>query len=140
MKIGRLILYLLLVIFIGGGGCWIALGQYFYDSNKYEYRSFVASIGTFAISIAILAYADRILSKKQFEPTLALFIFFLMVLSVVVSAVCVVFYFPYATHLSGLGLVCSLACWTIINWKSSAFTDKPDPFVTLGGSLNTTPG
>lgn len=125
---------------IGGGGCWIALGQYLHDSSKYEYRNFIASLGTFAISIAILAYADRILSKKHFDTTLALFIFFLMVVAIVLSALCVIFYFGYATLIAILGLACALVCWTLIKWNSPEFTDKSDPLVTMGGAINTTPG
>jgi hypothetical protein len=133
MNICRLALYLFLVILIGGAGCWISLGQYFHDPIKYEYRSFISNLGTFSISIAILAYADRILSKKQLDTTIALFIFVLMVLSAVVSGVCIVFYFDFSTVAAGLSLVGALACWTMVNWNSPEFTDKPDPFTTLGG-------
>ena len=135
MKIDRLILYLLLVIIIGGAGCWISLGQYYYDPVKYEYRNFIANVGTFSISIAILAYADRILSKKQLDTTIALLIFVLMVFSVALSVVCVVIYFSYATLTSMLGLAISLVCWAMVNWNSPAFTDKADPFTPLGGEI-----
>jgi hypothetical protein len=133
MNICRLGLYLFLVILIGGAGCWIALGQYYFDPLKYEYRSFISNLGTFSISIAILAYADRILSKKQLNTTVALFIFVLMILSAVLSGLCIVVYFKFSTIAAALSLVGALACWTMVNWNSPEFTDKPDPFTTLGG-------
>jgi hypothetical protein len=138
MKICRLCLYLILVILVGGAGCWISLGQFVHDPTKYEYKNFISNLGTFSISIAVLAYADRILSKRNINTTVALFIFFLMVVAAAISVVCIVFHFPYSTIAAIISLLGALACWTMVNWNSPEFTDKADPFSTLGGPTNTT--
>lgn len=133
MKIGRLSLYLFLLLLIGGTGCWIAFAQYFHDPEKYAYKSFISNLGTFSISIAVLAYADRILSKKLLNTTLALFIFVVMVLSIAASVCCVVIYFHYSTTIALAGLLFAFACWTMVHWNSPEFTDKTDPYTALGG-------
>lgn len=135
MKIGRLSIYLAMVLIFGGAGCWIALGQHFHDPEKYAYRAFVANIGTFGISISVLAYADRILSKKQISATYGLFIFFLMATSSAACVLCIVLNSRVETLLAAAGLFGALTCWTLIKWNSPEFVDKPDPFSTMGGQM-----
>ena len=140
MKLCRLAINLVLVNLIGGLGCWIALGQYFHDPKIYDYRNFLGNVGTFAISMGVIAYADGILSKRLSNVTLALFIFLLMVVSAGLSILCMVTIFDYATFVSILGLVFALVCWTIINWGNPQFTDKPsDPLAAMGGAITIPP-
>jgi hypothetical protein len=114
MKFARLAIYLAMVLLFGGLGCWIALGQHLWDPVKYDYRNFIANIGTFAISLVILGYADKILSKKETAPTTDLFIFFIMVISVTLSVVGIIFYFKYANHVVLAGLIIGFICWMMI--------------------------
>lgn len=137
MKIGRLLLYLILVLLFGGAGCWIALGQHLYNPEIYGYNIFLSNLGTFSVSVGVLAYADRILSRKQIDPTIALLIFFLMISSSAISVISIVVPFRHATISVLIGMTGAFGCWTMVKWKSPEFTDTTDPFSTLGGKETT---
>lgn len=68
-------------------GCWISLFQHWREPTWDKYYAFLGSMGTFAISVTCMAFADFLLVEEdEYRGTRALGLFLLMAVSGILAA------------------------------------------------------
>lgn len=131
----RLCLYLLLILIIGGLGCWISLFQYWRESNWDRFYAFLGSMGTFAISVTCMAFADLLLVEEEdYRGTRALGLFLLMAVSGILGAVAVFVQIPAMLWVAVISVVGALFEWWLVHRKDPTFAADPSPDSALGGN------
>jgi len=135
MRFVRLLCYLALVVAISGLGCWISLVQYRLSPEPRVIYGFLGNLGTFSISIAIMAYADfLLLSTVSFSSTRALLLFLWMLLAVIGSAAALLIQAPFMLGVAIAASAMAMVEWIFVNLYNPSFEDassKAD--TTLGG-------
>lgn len=131
----RLVLYLLLILVIGGLGCWISLFQYWQEPSCGRFYAFLGSVGTFAISVTCMAFADLLLVEEDdYRGTRALGLFLLMAVTGILGAVAVFVQMPAMIWVALLSLIGTLFEWWLVHRKDPTFAADPPADVTLGGN------
>lgn len=134
MKFVRLFLYLALIVAIGGLGCWISLVQYRLSPEPRVISGFLGNLGTFSISVAVMAFADFLLmSGTSYSSTRALLLFVWMSLAVIASATTLVIQAPFMLGVAIAAGVMALVEWIIVNVQNPSFEDATtDPYKAMG--------
>ena len=136
MKFVRLVLYFLLILIVGGLGCWISLGQHMHEPKGTDIYPFVGNLGTFSVSVAVMAYADFLLmSVNAFSVTRALFLLVLMIVGGIAGVIGLFLKEPFIVNIAWASLLISLSEWWIIHWRNPSFDEQVTPVSSLGGSV-----
>ncbi len=129
--------YLLLIVIIGGLGCWISLFQHWRVPSPERFYAFLGSMGTFAISVTCMAFADLLLVEEEnYKGTRALGLFLLMAISGILGAVAVFVQIPAMHWVAIVALLGALLEWWLVHHKDPTFAADPPAVVTLGGDAS----
>jgi hypothetical protein len=130
----RLGLYILLILVIGGLGCWISLFQHYSEPKVEKFYAFIGSMGTFAISVACMSFADLLLMPEtDFRGTKALALYFLMSISGILGAVAVFVQTPIMHIIAITSVVFALLEWLLVHANDATFAPDPRADDALGG-------
>lgn len=130
----RLLLYLLLILVIGGLGCWISLFQHRWEPKPERFYAFLGSVGTFAISVACMSFADLLLMPEtDYRGTRALAMYLLTAVSGILGAVSVFLQIPAMHAVAIAAMIFALLEWVLVHAKDSAFAPDARPDAPLGG-------
>ncbi len=133
MKILRMFLYLVLIVLIGGVGCWISLGQHWVNPSATSFDGFLGNLGTFAVSVAVMAFADfLLLPASVYNSTKALCLYVLMALAVGSGILVVVWHPEWIWWLGTASLGLAVFEWIVVNLGNQNF-DEPGSI--LGGDV-----
>jgi len=134
MKILRMLLYLILIVLIAGMGCWISLGQYLSldaPRSPESFNVFLGNLGTFAISVAVMAFADFLLMPGSvYASTKALGLYVLMALSVAAGVLSLVWHPCFIIWICVGGLSIAVIQWFMVNLDNPSFEN---PAGIIGG-------
>jgi hypothetical protein len=133
----RLCLYLFLILIIGGLGCWISLFQHWQEPKWDRFYAFLGSMGTFAISVTCMAFADLLLVEEEdYRGTRALALFLLMAVSGILGAVAVIVQIPAMLWVAIISVVGALLEWLLVHQKDPTFAADPPAVAALGGDVD----
>ena len=131
----RLMLYLFLILVIGGFGCWISLFQHWREPGWDRFYAFLGSVGTFAISVTCMAFADLLLVEEDdYRGTRALGLFLLMAVSGILGAVSVFVQIPAMLWVAIFSLIGALLEWWLVHRKDPTFAADSPADAPLGGN------
>jgi hypothetical protein len=100
-----------------------------------KFYAFLGNIGTFSISVACMSFADfLLLEEKQYRGNRALWLFLLMAISVVLSAMSLILRFPVMHYIAISGMVLALLEWIFVHWKDPVFVPENEFLAPLGGN------
>ena len=92
-------------------------------------------MGTFAISVTCMAFADLLLVEEdEYRGTRALGLFLLMAVSGILGAVAVFVQIPVMVWVAGLSLAGALLEWWLVHKKDPMFAADPPADATIGGN------
>lgn len=125
--------YFLLILAVGGLGCWISLVQYIIEGINEGRTAFIGNAATFAISIAITSLADQILIGEE-DPNDSQGLTVLLLVAATLGLSCLSLWvtkidtMPWAIF----GMGAAMICWLIVNKKNKAFLRVAKPNHLLG--------
>jgi hypothetical protein len=128
-----------LLIGISGLGCIISLGKFWYYTKDSVYLSeFLSNLGTFSISIAVIACADTIIDDAQ-NKTMRLFIFVMTIISLLTAGFSICFVNNIRLYILTIitviiAVLSAIICWVIVNYKRPVFYEN-NPVAALGGEI-----
>lgn len=132
----RRLIYLVLIIGIGGIGCWIAAAQHFLRPSDFSGYSFCDNLATFSISLAVMAFADYlVISQDRFQPTAALCRLACTALAVVAGVVPLVLKQGLGVASAWLSFAAAMLVWWLVHTSNQNLDDQLTAVSTLGGKV-----
>ncbi|MCI0622785.1 MAG: hypothetical protein L0387_14180 [Acidobacteria bacterium] len=131
----RLMLYFVIVVcFVGALGTLIPLAQIYFGSTTLSWLSVHRSLATYVIAIAVTAFADCVVSRRQEDD--ATFILFLLGLTIL-STVCAIVVLLVAGNevvprLSSAGAALAAIVWLMVH-DADPLLAPDDAYSALGG-------
>jgi len=133
----RLLIYFLLVIVLFGGlGTWISFGQWRADKARFDLLNVYHNFATYIIAIAVTAFADYLMTKRENENrTLTLALFGLALISALAAVVVlVVDTMDTVKTCATMGAASAALLWLIINDENENLTEG-NPLSAIGGTV-----
>lgn len=132
----RRLIYLALIVGIGGLGFWITGCQHLLNPTALSGFSFCDNLATFSISLAVMAFADHlVISQNNFQPTGALGRFAIMALAVASGVVPLVLKHGIGIISSWISFFLALGIWWCVHATNQTLDDQGSPQSALGGEL-----
>lgn len=136
-RIQRLGAYIFLTITFGGGGFWISFVQHRQNPSGPTFYNFLGNMGTFSISVAIMAYAYfLLLREKKYSATPAILLFAFTLVCALRGALAVFYQNPLMHYFAVCSTVLCIIEWLIIHWSDPTFESKNAELNPLGGEIS----
>lgn len=140
-KFGTMLLYFGLIVLVGGLGCWISLYQYYKQHTPENFLVYLGNLGTFSISVVVLAFADAIMNSRQFGRRIwLLFLLLTMMVSLCLSAALVFLKEPFMGWVALVVVVLATIEWFAVNFYNPTFDVDEDARAVMGGMSGILPG